>query len=74
MLYLNYLADFADALRRDHMARWEASADDPQIENQALGRINALTEITGLEFAHIALFYEEPPSIEDEEQGNDTVA
>lgn len=66
MLYRHYLDDYAAALRRDHMARWEAGADDQKTEDQALGRINTLTEIIDLEFAHIALFYEEPPK-EDQE-------
>ena len=63
----------AEALRRDHMARWETGADDEATEKEALGRVRALAEIKDLEFAHIALFYEEP-SEEDQEQADGTSA
>ena len=50
------------------MARWETGADEEATEKEALGRVRALTEVKDLEFAHIAVFYEEPPSIDEEDQ------
>ena len=69
-LFHRYLADFADALRRDHMARWEEGADDEATEKEALGRVRALTEVKDLEFAHIALFYEDASIEEDQGETN----
>lgn len=62
-----YLRDFAAALRRDHLERWEQRRLDSETEPEARGRINTLTEIEGLTFDHLLSFYEEPPQEPDDE-------
>ena len=60
--FRQYLQDYSDALRRDHLARWEAGGADQALEDEARGRINTLAELGGLEFEHMAAFYESPQS------------
>lgn len=55
---MQYLADYANSLRRDHVARWENNADNLETENQAKGRVNTLAEIITMEFGIIAEYYE----------------
>ena len=62
--FLHYLADMRDLARRDHVSRWEAGqGDDPIYERQELGQVIMLTHLIGLEFEHMANFYQENPDV-----------
>ncbi len=64
-MYLQYLLDYREALRRDHVARWEAGGMNMEVEIEAKGRANTLAELSDLSFEVIADFYKEP---EEEEK------
>lgn len=69
---MQYLNDYADVLRRDHLARWESDAEHQSIEDQSKGRVNTLVEITTLEFGHISAFYQSPSDEEDDDESQTT--
>lgn len=67
-VYRQYLAHFAAALERDHIARWKAGEADERTEAEAAGRIKTLEELAGLEFEHIAEFYQEPEANQEPDE------
>ena len=55
----DYLNDYADYLRGEHMADWESGKLlDQREEWMRLGRVQALTDIVNLRFVDFTDFYE----------------
>lgn len=52
-----YLRDYAEALRRDHLQRWERGALEADNDQEARGRVLSLIEVADLEFGHMLTFY-----------------
>lgn len=72
-----FLGDYAEALKSDHLGRWLAGEDDPAQESLARGRIITATELKALKFQDIAEFYRDgEASVQgernEEEDGRET--
>lgn len=54
------MTDYAYALERDHLDRWQSGKIDLDIESEAKGRVNTLKELADLPFNAIEEFYQQP--------------
>ena len=62
-VFRQYLRDYREALRGNHLQRWEQGGPDPA---DALGRVLTLAEVADLEFADMLAFYAEDQKEDDE--------
>lgn len=67
-IFLRYLIDYAEMLRRQQLAEIEQTDTDlsPKKQGEYKGRVNTLIELASIEFEHLCQFYPE-----ESEEGND---
>jgi len=52
-----FLKDRAEELRESHLQRWEQGKPDSDLEAECRGRVNEISDVLDIEFAHIEEFY-----------------
>jgi hypothetical protein len=70
--FMQYLADYADALEAAHMRDWRGGTVDPSTDAEARGRVLTLYEMTELSYASISSFYTETEKDTEIDAGQDT--
>ena len=67
-VFLRYLADYRDTLRKHQLAVIENSPDPiaPKAEGEYAGRVRTLDELANIEFSHLVQFYPEEEEEPDE--------
>lgn len=70
VLYVAYLRDYADQIRRAQIQNLEHAVEPmpPLMQGELKGRINTLMELAAIEFTHLLEFY---PPLEATEEGTD---
>ena len=68
-VFLRYVADYRDALRRDQIEKIENAEEPmpPKAQGEYKGRIRTLEELAGIEFGHLVDFY----PLEEQEEDPD---
>ena len=67
-VFMRYLLDMADQLRRSQLIDIENNAEpmSPKAQGEYKGRVSTLTELSSIQFEHLVEFYPQPEEEDDD--------